>query len=92
MDVVLIHQVLHYLDDGGKATLTWLVTIMTTSPLGQWRYFVNGRREAAIIDLTLTHVQGKLVQVCAWYDNETGYANRLLDWLLALSAQPLSST
>ncbi|MFN8485294.1 MAG: M4 family metallopeptidase [Anaerolineae bacterium] len=39
-------QLVVYVDDGGKATLTWLVTIMTTSPLGQWRYFVNGRREA----------------------------------------------
>ncbi|MFN8499925.1 MAG: M4 family metallopeptidase [Anaerolineae bacterium] len=35
-----------YVNEGGKVTLTWQVTIMTTSPLGQWRYFVNGRREA----------------------------------------------
>lgn len=49
----------------------------------------NGRREAAIIDLTLTHRLGELVQVCAWYDNETGYANRMLDWLCALA---ISST
>lgn len=54
----------------------------------------NGRRQAAVIDLTLTHQLGSLVQICAWYDNETGYANRLLDWLgelanhLSQSMQP----
>jgi Zn-dependent metalloprotease len=37
------HQTI-YVDDGGKATLTWAVTIMTNAPLGQWRYFVNARR------------------------------------------------
>lgn len=46
----------------------------------------NGRREAAIIDLTLTRKLGDLYQVCAWYDNETGYANRLLDWLCQLAS------
>lgn len=45
----------------------------------------NGRPEAAIIDLTLTHRMGHLIQLCAWYDNETGYANRLLDWLSYLA-------
>jgi len=33
-----------YVDDFGKATLTWYVTILTDSPLGQWYYFVNARR------------------------------------------------
>lgn len=35
-----------YLDDGNvnHATLTWAITIMTDSPLGQWRYFVNARK------------------------------------------------
>lgn len=50
----------------------------------------NGRREAAIIDLTLTRQLGDLVQINAWYDNESGYANRLLDWLghLATTSSP----
>jgi glyceraldehyde 3-phosphate dehydrogenase len=52
----------------------------------------SGRREAAIIDLTLTRQLDAMVQVCAWYDNETGYANRLLDWLgqLATSSTHLA--
>jgi bacillolysin len=33
-----------YVDEFGKATLTWRVTILTDSPLGQWYYFVNARR------------------------------------------------
>jgi glyceraldehyde 3-phosphate dehydrogenase len=26
-----------------------------------------------------------MVQVVAWYDNEWGYANRLLDWVATLA-------
>lgn len=37
-----------YADEADKATLTWSVTIMTESPLGQWRYFVNARRPAVV--------------------------------------------
>lgn len=33
-----------YIDEFGKATLTWHVTILTDTPLGQWYYFVNARR------------------------------------------------
>ncbi len=33
-----------YVDEVGKATLTWQLTILTTAPLGEWRYFVNARR------------------------------------------------
>jgi Zn-dependent metalloprotease len=37
-----------YVDRTGNATLTWALTIMTTSPLGQWRYFVHARRPAVV--------------------------------------------
>ncbi|NNM62048.1 MAG: type I glyceraldehyde-3-phosphate dehydrogenase [Steroidobacteraceae bacterium] len=37
-------------------------------------------------DSTLTKVmQGNLVKVCAWYDNEWGFSNRMLDTTLAWS-------
>jgi Zn-dependent metalloprotease len=39
-------RLLVYVDQQGKATLTWQVTVMTSSPLGQWRFFVNARRPA----------------------------------------------
>ncbi len=43
-------QVMVYVDEKGKATLTWNVIIMTDAPLGQWMYFVNAGRPA------ITHV------------------------------------
>lgn len=41
---------------------------------------IIGRPESAIVDLPLTQVvDGDLVKVFAWYDNEWGYCNRLLE-------------
>ena len=41
---------------------------------------IIGRSESAIVDLALTKViDGDLVKVFAWYDNEWGYCNRLLE-------------
>jgi glyceraldehyde 3-phosphate dehydrogenase len=41
---------------------------------------IVGRSESAIVDLELTQViDGDLVKVFAWYDNEWGYANRLVE-------------
>jgi glyceraldehyde 3-phosphate dehydrogenase len=39
----------------------------------------NGDNHSATIDTKATMVTGQLVKVCAWYDNETGYATRLYD-------------
>lgn len=39
----------------------------------------NHRPESAIFDLTQTKVIGNLVKVLAWYDNEWGFSNRMLD-------------
>ncbi|MBA1148802.1 type I glyceraldehyde-3-phosphate dehydrogenase [Ectothiorhodospiraceae bacterium WFHF3C12] len=35
-------------------------------------------------DESLTRVGGNLVKVCAWYDNEWGFSNRMLDTTVAL--------
>ena len=45
------------------------------------------RAESAIVDATQTRVQGDMVHLVAWYDNEWGYANRLLDLLAAVADQ-----
>lgn len=45
----------------------------------------NHRTESLILDLTQTEVVGSQVKVFAWYDNEWGYANRLLDLCCALA-------
>ncbi|MBU0614117.1 type I glyceraldehyde-3-phosphate dehydrogenase, partial [Patescibacteria group bacterium] len=45
---------------------------------------------SAIVDLSMTRVVGEdLVKVIAWYDNEWGYANRLME-LAILSASGFS--
>ncbi|PQA47994.1 type I glyceraldehyde-3-phosphate dehydrogenase [Amnimonas aquatica] len=46
----------------------------------------NHRSESLILDLTQTEVVGDQVKVFAWYDNEWGYANRLLDLCGRLAA------
>ena len=46
----------------------------------------NHEAHSAVFDATLTKViDGSLVKVCAWYDNEWGFSNRMLDTTLAWS-------
>jgi glyceraldehyde 3-phosphate dehydrogenase len=40
---------------------------------------------SSIVDLTLTQVIGNLVKIIAWYDNEYGYANRLIEEVIMVS-------
>lgn len=45
----------------------------------------NHNPASAIYDATLTQVmEGRLVKVSAWYDNEWGYSNRMIDAAVAL--------
>jgi glyceraldehyde 3-phosphate dehydrogenase len=45
----------------------------------------NHNPASSIYDAGLTKVmEGTLVKVCAWYDNEWGFSNRMLDTALAL--------
>ncbi len=44
----------------------------------------NHRSESAIFDATETHLLGNLAKLMVWYDNEWGYANRLIDLCAAL--------
>ena len=40
----------------------------------------RGNSHSAIVDLALTDVvAGNLIKVVAWYDNEWGYSNRLVE-------------
>lgn len=44
---------------------------------------IIGRSESSIVDLSLTQVvDGDLVKVFAWYDNEYGYSNRLIEQVI----------
>ncbi len=44
---------------------------------------IIGRSESSIVDLELTQVvDGDLVKIFAWYDNEWGYSNRLVEQVI----------
>ena len=43
----------------------------------------NGYPVSCVVDLSHTRVQGDLVKVLAWYDNEWAFTNRMLDVMLA---------
>ena len=44
------------------------------------------RSASSTFDATLTKVSGRLVKVSAWYDNEWGFSNRMLDTTVAMMA------
>jgi len=47
---------------------------------------IIGRRESSIIDLALTKViDSNLVKIFSWYDNEWGYANRLVETVIDIA-------
>jgi glyceraldehyde 3-phosphate dehydrogenase len=48
---------------------------------------VLGEPYSCVFDSELTSVIGSMVKVVAWYDNEAGYSNRLIDLILYLSEQ-----
>lgn len=44
---------------------------------------IIGRSESSIVDLSLTQiVDGDLLKIFAWYDNEWGYSNRLIEQVI----------
>lgn len=45
---------------------------------------IIGNPHSCIIDSLLTEVNGNLVKVVGWYDNESGYSNRLADLIKCL--------
>jgi len=57
--------------------------ILTTSDQPLVSSDIIGRSESSIVDLGLTQViGGNLVKVFSWYDNEWGYANRLIEQVI----------
>jgi len=52
---------------------------------------IIGSPYSSIVDLSLTQVIGNMVKVIAWYDNEYGYANRLVEEVLILGKNPTAS-
>lgn len=61
------------------------ILFTTEEPLVSSDYI--GNTYSSIVDLPLTNVVGgNLVKVVAWYDNETGYANRLVELAVLYSS------
>jgi glyceraldehyde 3-phosphate dehydrogenase len=46
---------------------------------------ITGRPASSVFDAALTRVDGKHVKVVAWYDNEWGFSNRVVDTLELLA-------
>lgn len=50
---------------------------------------IIGRSESSIVDLSLTQVvDGDMVKVFAWYDNEWGYSHRLIEQVINVGKTP----
>src|ERR1700688_1283694 len=63
------------------------ILAFTDAPLVSVDY--NHDAHSSVYDATMTKViEGTLVKVCAWYDNEWGFSNRMLDTTLAWSRAP----
>lgn len=70
-----------------EASLTNLKGILAYSdePLVSCDY--NGRAESSIFDSLMTNVIGNTAKVVSWYDNETGFSNRVLDLTLYIGGK-----
>ena len=52
---------------------------------------IIGSSYSSIVDLSLTQVIGNMVKIIAWYDNEYGYANRLVEEIIMMGKKPVSA-
>jgi glyceraldehyde 3-phosphate dehydrogenase len=47
----------------------------------------NGSKLSSILDAGTTYALGNMVKVMSWYDNETGYSNRMVDLAIMIGKQ-----
>ena len=53
---------------------------------------IVGDPHSSIVDLPLTAIQGELLSLAAWYDNEMGYATRLAETATLIAEQAVAVT
>lgn len=77
---VTVEEINQALKEAAEGQLKGIMAV-TSEPLVSSD--IVGRSESAIVDLGLTQVvDGDLVKVFAWYDNEWGYSNRLVEQVI----------
>lgn len=76
-----VEEINQILQDAANNALAGLLTI-NEEPLVSIDF--NHNPASCIFDATQTKVIDDLVKVCAWYDNEWGFSNRMLDTTIAL--------
>jgi len=87
---VTVEEVNNVLTEASQNAIYKGILAVTNEPLVSSD--IIGRSESTIVDLSLTQVVGdNLVKVFAWYDNEWGYANRLVEQVVRVG-RTLSST
>lgn len=78
---VTVEEVNDVFEEATKNPLYKGILAVTNEPLVSSD--IIGRSESAIVDLSLTQVVGgNLVKIFAWYDNEWGYTNRLVEQVI----------
>ena len=80
-----IHQVI-----GNAATSSKGILAVNDEPLVSIDF--NHHSASAIFDSSYTKVSGTLVKILAWYDNEWGFSNRMLDVTSALMHAKMAET
>ena len=74
---VTVDEVNNALKEASEGALRGILAV-TSEPIVSSD--IIGRSESSIVDLELTQVvDGDMVKVFAWYDNEFGYSNRLIE-------------
>ena len=78
---VTVEEVNQALKDGAESPLLKGIMAVTDEPIVSSD--IVGRSESSIVDLELTQVvDGDMVKIFAWYDNEFGYSNRLIEQVI----------
>ncbi|MBW1616768.1 MAG: type I glyceraldehyde-3-phosphate dehydrogenase [Deltaproteobacteria bacterium] len=62
-----------------EASESYLANILGYSELPLVSIDFNGVKLSSVVDSQCTYVGDNLIKVLSWYDNETGYANRMID-------------